>query len=308
MGGWKAKGATATKPTTEAVKLIPVPSSASSMSSSNSTSSGGALKWRPAYVPQLAPGSPVATPDPIESAGAVIRTNFANEDVANSGPSLGPIIPIAPTTSRATGEWVPKGSLPAAGATIAAPSVMKTVTEDVRSTSLPAISTAQRKPPTFLEELAAVPQPNTIDCTVERSKLKRIGSLTHKIAAEPGEFPPECGLDFGPYRPRAFDVTAWTWKASNLCHKPLYFEEVRLERYGHSLPPFIQPVASAAHFFVSVPLLPYKMGLELPNECVYTLGYYRPGSCAPYHIPGIPLSVRGALFEAGLVGGLFLVH
>ena len=47
------------------------------------------------------------------------------------------------------------------------------------------------------------------------------------------------------------------------------------------------------------------MGLEPPNECIYTLGYYRPGDCAPYMIDPLPLSVRGALFEAGAwVGGV----
>jgi len=49
------------------------------------------------------------------------------------------------------------------------------------------------------------------------------------------------------------------------------------------------------------------MGVELPNECIYTLGYYRPGDCAPYVLDPIPFSVRGGLFEAGaLVGGICL--
>ena len=54
-------------------------------------------------------------------------------------------------------------------------------------------------------------------------------------------------------------------------------------------------------------LLPYQIGLNPPNECIYTLGYYRPGDCAPYLIDPVPLSLRGALFEAGaLTGGVFL--
>ena len=45
-----------------------------------------------------------------------------------------------------------------------------------------------------------------------------------------------------------------------------------------------------------------------PHECRYALGYYRPGSCAPYLIPPVPLSLRGALLEAGaVVGGVFLI-
>ena len=42
-----------------------------------------------------------------------------------------------------------------------------------------------------------------------------------------------------------------TWHATNLCHKPLYFENVQLERYGHSRGPIAQPFHSAFHFFRS---------------------------------------------------------
>ena len=50
------------------------------------------------------------------------------------------------------------------------------------------------------------------------------------------------------------------------------------------------------------------MGVYPPNECMYTLGYYRPGSCAPYMIEPVPISVRGALWEAGAwVGAAYLV-
>jgi len=102
-------------------------------------------------------------------------------------------------------------------------------------------------------------------------------------------------------------ATTFAWKASGLCHKPLYFEDVQLERYGHSAGPLLQPLASAAHFFVLVPALPYSMGLEPPAECIYTLGYYRPGSCAPYMLDPIPLSVRAGLAEAGVVTGLVFI-
>jgi hypothetical protein len=122
------------------------------------------------------------------------------------------------------------------------------------------------------------------------------------IEGEEGtDFPCDCsiGRDFNApkFAGRDFAPTLFTWKASGTCHKPLYFEDVQLERYGHSWNPVIQPFASAAHFFVSVPLLPYKMGLRPPNECVYTLGYYRPGNCAPYMLEPIPFSLRAALFE-----------
>ena len=61
--------------------------------------------------------------------------------------------------------------------------------------------------------------------------------------------PPECQLGDEPLQVRDWTMTTFTWTASALCHKPLYFEHVELERYGHSGGPFIQPVMSAAHFF-----------------------------------------------------------
>jgi hypothetical protein len=118
------------------------------------------------------------------------------------------------------------------------------------------------------------------------------------------ELPAECTIRNPPFRGREFVCSTFTWKASSLCHKPLYFEDVQLERYGHTAGPLVQPVASFAHFFGNIAILPYKMGINPPHECQYTLGYYRPGSCAPWMIPPVPLSVRGGLSQAGaIVGG-----
>jgi hypothetical protein len=65
---------------------------------------------------------------------------------------------------------------------------------------------------------------------------------------------------------------------------------------------------AGAHFFANIALLPYNMGTHPPHECQYALGYYRPGSCAPWLLPPFPISVRGGLAEAGvIVGGIFLI-
>jgi hypothetical protein len=41
---------------------------------------------------------------------------------------------------------------------------------------------------------------------------------------------------------------------------------------------------------------------------MYALGHYRPGNCAPYTIDPVPISLRGAAFEAGAwVGGVFII-
>lgn len=119
--------------------------------------------------------------------------------------------------------------------------------------------------------------------------------------------PTECATLEGEYHGRYWEGLTLTWKASGVCHKPLYFEEVQLERYGHSASPFIQPVISTAHFFANIAALPYNMGIHPPSECQYPLGYYRPGNCAPWLVPPVPLSVRGGLLAAGAYLGLIYV-
>ncbi len=137
------------------------------------------------------------------------------------------------------------------------------------------------------EELRLLQQ-NTID-KVELD-------IAPKVPADQ-QIPGECTLGDAQFAPRDWPGITYTWKASALCHKPLYFEEPQLERYGHSRGPIIDPLFSAAHFFVCVPLLPYSMGVEPPHECIYSLGYYRPGSCAPWIVDGFPISLRGMALE-----------
>jgi len=123
-------------------------------------------------------------------------------------------------------------------------------------------------------------------------------------------FPEQCPYDQGAEQlpQRLWNPTNYHWMASGLHHNPLYFEDVQLERYGHSWGPYLQPVISGGRFFLTIPVLPYKMGLKPPAECVYTLGHYRPGNCAPYMLDPLPLSVRAALFEAGVwTGGVALI-
>lgn len=142
------------------------------------------------------------------------------------------------------------------------------------------------------------------NCEEEFRKLRADSidkvDLSIRVEGVPGaDYPFECTLGGASFRPRQWSETVYLWKASGLCHKPLYFEQVQLERYGHSWGPCLQPLVSGAHFFMTLPVLPYKMGIRTPTECVYTLGYYRPGSCAPYMIDPVPFTWRAAFFEAG---------
>ena len=118
------------------------------------------------------------------------------------------------------------------------------------------------------------------------------------------DYPCECRLQGETFEPRRFTTTTFTWKAAGYCHKPLYFEHWALERYGHSHGFVADSFLSAAHFFGRLPTLPYQMGVQLPWECVYPLGYYRPGSCAPWTVPAVPVSGRGLVVGAAAATGI----
>ena len=138
----------------------------------------------------------------------------------------------------------------------------------------------------------------------EKISLKSIKEISHDIRPTvPGELPEECVIEGTPYYGRHFSQSCYQWKASAVSTKAAYFEDVQLERYGHTACPVLQPIVSGAKFFATIPILPYKMGVIPPNECVYTLGHYRAGNCSPYMVEPFPISARGALFQAGAVAG-----
>ena len=139
-----------------------------------------------------------------------------------------------------------------------------------------------------------------------REQLIAIQDLSDVDVAYVGEswnIPERCGTGYERFRGRNFVPATVQWAASGLCHKPLYFEQVQLERYGHETGPVLQPLISSAHFFGNIAVLPYKMGIHPPAECQYALGYFRPGNCAPYMIQPIPWSLRGAAVQAAVVTG-----
>lgn len=143
--------------------------------------------------------------------------------------------------------------------------------------------------------------------TLEELPVNRLSEADLAYVSSQWGLPQECLIEQPQYQPRTWTASQITWKASNLMHKPLYFEEVNLERYGHTAGPILQPVVSSAHFFANIAVLPYKMGVHSPNECQYALGYYRPGNCAPWITPPVPLSLRGALYQAAAMTGTGLL-
>ncbi|MDR2345788.1 MAG: hypothetical protein LBE18_06950 [Planctomycetaceae bacterium] len=139
------------------------------------------------------------------------------------------------------------------------------------------------------------------DCNSIR--IKPIKEISCDIKPRHGRLPDECPLSSEPYTGRHFSQTCFQWKASAVCTKGAYFENVQLERYGHSTCPVLEPIISGVKFFTTIPILPYKAGLTPPNECVYTLGHYRVGNCAPHQLDPLPISIRAILFESAAVIG-----
>lgn len=158
--------------------------------------------------------------------------------------------------------------------------------------------------------LSEQPEEEEQENICDLAEFKPLNQISWDISVE-GRTPDQCPVTTDKVtdpKSRGWAPVTLRWKASALCHKPVYFDDVHLERYGHSSGPFLQPLISGGRFFLTVPVLPYKMGLKPPNECVYALGQYRPGSCAPYMVDPVPLSVRAGLAQAGAWTGMaFLV-
>jgi hypothetical protein len=100
----------------------------------------------------------------------------------------------------------------------------------------------------------------------------------------------------------------YNWVASELRHRPLYFEDAMLERHGQMRHPLVQPLASGTRFFLTFPVLPYAMAVNPPRPAHSTLGHYRPGSIAPLLLQRPPLQTSAGLVEAGTwIGLIFLI-
>ena len=142
-----------------------------------------------------------------------------------------------------------------------------------------------------------------VDECPDPNDMPSILDVPYKVVPKPGLFPERCPLPEDDYVRKAPTPIEFTWKASSLCYKPLYFEDVQLERHGHYCHPLLVPFTARARFWLTIPILPYLMGVYPPNECIYDLGHYRPGDCAPNMLNPIPISLRGGLIQAGAVVG-----
>jgi hypothetical protein len=108
--------------------------------------------------------------------------------------------------------------------------------------------------------------------------------------------------------PRDFAHIHYCWEPTNLYHNPIYFEDVALERYGHTRHYIlIQPFYSTAKFALQLVGLPYQLSLFPVWDRQYSLGYYRPGEYVPYKYYQIPLNAKAAVVEAGVISGSYFL-
>lgn len=89
---------------------------------------------------------------------------------------------------------------------------------------------------------------------------------------------------------RGFPATGFGWDAPAVCFRPLYFEDINLERYGIHFG-FCEIAVSTGLFTKDVLLLPYKLLVQPGCENIYTLGYERPSNCIPLHCFHAPCPV-----------------
>jgi HEAT repeat protein len=153
------------------------------------------------------------------------------------------------------------------------------------SDSVPAIADAAFAQP-------SPPVPVRTDLDEGDEGLKPIGSLRASIRAPGDNFPGDVGAARFKQEPvyfhgygtrRGWGQLSFCWDAPAVFFKPLYFEDINLERYGIHRG-CCQPILSFGHFFTRCVCLPYKLLISQPPcERIYTLGYERPNNCIPLY-------------------------
>ncbi len=96
------------------------------------------------------------------------------------------------------------------------------------------------------------------------------------------------------------------WSAANTFSNPRYFEDRMLERHGQECVACLQPLASGARFFGTVPMLPYLWTISIPWDREYSLGHYPAGEAVPIMMQRPPYENGAAVVEAGAAAALII--
>ena len=235
------------------------------------------------------------------SAAAIRRLAPIDSETSPTGQAARPLgdVPTIPTDNRPssvlTRAAVPTGSLSA-----------RTKTQQAVFFSSPdeptnRVHTVGGEEPDLSEPLPDIKPTGQIDLIVTRDDRTTPPDYAGPWLKQQGIVPHTTGTS------RDWPTVDYRWAAPAVAHHPLYFEDVNLERYGYVYG-CLQPAVSCAHFFGNVALLPYHVVQDPPCECVYSLGYARPGSCVPrYHPRWLPGDLHAAGGEAAAIAGLILL-
>lgn len=131
---------------------------------------------------------------------------------------------------------------------------------------------------------------NQVDDEVKREVLQRINPLRKPMSSltvDIREMSPNAPDDWSNRFTNAYPDT-WTsyapspigyaWTAPNIRYQPLYYENVRLERYGQTRGPWREIGDSSVHFASSFFLWPYHARFDHVRSCDHPLGFCRPGN------------------------------
>lgn len=137
-------------------------------------------------------------------------------------------------------------------------------------------------------------------------RLKPIGEVVINPGTRPRDYPvdqsasrfaPPSSASSASSASFAWQYREWpnrvhTWESTSFSHRPLYFEDENLERYGRSFG-LAQPAVSATHFTCRLIAWPYLLVAVPPQRCIYNLGREPAGSCATYRFYRPPLPFSG---------------
>jgi hypothetical protein len=142
-------------------------------------------------------------------------------------------------------------------------------------------------------------------------ELRPVTEVPLDIRPSAGEMPtPPAGLVELPTTLDAHENGEWpavvcSYTPWTICYRPLYFEQIELERYGDSWG-IVQPGVSAVYLFGSAIAMPYKMVVRPPRSCVCSNGFSRCEDCRPPGYRQFEWNWKAAAIEAGIVAGVMI--
>lgn len=109
-----------------------------------------------------------------------------------------------------------------------------------------------------------------------------------------------------PYQPRMLPQGAMLVEPHYVCYGRLFFEEKNTERYGWDFGP-LTPIGLTFKFFGDAAAMPYKVA-SFPRLCYdSSAGQCLPGDSVPFKAYPQPLSLTGALAQAGVIVALAFI-